>query len=776
MQVTQHNALLYLYFAIVVQAPGHGVAQDPTFIIRITADTSSDQTGEPHYTENQIRGDTSCYMITSSGLSNGVNGWHSIGSGYNTVFYRDWNMACINLYDFLYRYVRIEVMIGDCSPSAHYGYAYFAGECRPMTIQVNGCNPGSSEAVGVAKVPSDMNGYQWYKSNIGVTDSKDLSDYTIIQGATDSILSVRTQDFVSQTGDTMARQTFLCQLTTFMDPSRPLTSEMVATVNNMKPFLKLDSIVNCNRGITLTDRSRAAFDDGMEINQVDTALTEWFFYEDEMPAGNPVHTATGGTVHYEYATAGIHSVVVRSHTGQTGDSACYNEKTVQIRTMEPPDVKVKLSDQDICAGDSVILTNVTPGATWTRWVLTQGDSLVADTVTRTTVLPKWPYYETTNVTLYTHTAQYTLQDTNVDGVQDKIYCVGRYDTVIRVQPYPEVEFTGELVVCKGSPAVITAQAKYEDGSDYAGCTYAWYEMLYGNTPIAEGATLTIDISGDRTFFVAATSTNGCTTWDSIKVMLVSPKLKSDKIAICTGDTVMLWGERAATYEWSSNPTDDASFWGQENNDTIIVMPKHTTTYTLVGRGSNGCGATSISQQITVYDYPIPMVQLTPDYIDSENPRVQFSDISPNATNSLWDFGNGKTSTTRSIVHTFTDLDADSLLISLHTCNPLNCCNDTTFYIPVGIFSVWYPNAFTPRLESNNTFRAYTNNVLVDYEIFIYNRQGALVFHSVDPHEGWDGFHNGEPCPQGTYVYIATYKRDDGSTRTLSQKGTVTLLR
>ncbi len=774
MRVTPQNAMLYLYFAIVVEAPGHGPTGDPTFVIRISADTATTPSG--NYVVNRIHHDTSCYMITSDGVTNGVNGWHSVGSGYNAVVYRDWNMACINLYDYLYRYIRIEVMIGDCAAQGHYGYGYFAGDCKPMTISVNGCNSGSSDTVGIAKVPSNMNGYQWYKSKTGVIANKDLANYDIIEGATDSMLAVRTEDFVSSvTGDTLVQNTFLCQMTTFMDPTKPLVSEMTATVSNMKPMLKVDSILDCSRGITLMDRSRVVYNAGTEVNSVDTTRTEWSFYEDEMPVGTPVHTDTGGTAYYEFANAGAHSVVVRTYTHRT-DTVCYNEKTVKIRTLEPPAVRIELSDQDICSGDSIYMYDRTPGATWHRWVLTQGDSLVADTLTRTAVLPAWPYYETTHVTLYSHTAQHTVRDTNMDGAVENVYCIGRYDTVIRVQQYPIIEITGETIVCKGEPAVATATAKHRDGSNYEGCTYAWYEMWHGNTPISEGATLTINITGDRVFYVAATSSNGCTSWDSVQLMLVDPKLSCDKKAICTGDTVMLWGSRAATYEWSSNPTDDASFWGQENNDTIIVTPQHTTTYTLVGRGSNGCGATSISQQITVYEYPIPAVQLTPNFIDSENPRVQFSDVSPNGTNSLWNFGNGETSTTRSIVHTFNTLDADSLLISLHTCNPLNCCNDTSFYIPVGIFSVWYPNAFTPRLENNNTFRAYTNNVLVDYEIFIYNRQGALVFHSVDPHEGWDGFCNGEPCPQGAYVYIATYKRDDGSTRTLSQKGTVTLLR
>jgi gliding motility-associated-like protein len=774
MTVSPQNAMLYLYFAIVIQAPGHGVADDPTFVVRVSVDTSANNTGT--YTCNRIHHDTSCYMVPSTNVSNGVNGWHTIGSSYNTIAYRDWRMACINLYDYLYSHIRIEVMIGDCSQSGHYGYCYFAGDCKPMTMSVDGCNAGSSDTVGIATVPSGMNSYQWYRSKTGVLSNKILANYTLMPGATDSVLALHSNDFVNEVSlDTLFQNTFLCQLTTYMDPTKPLRSEMLATVNNMKPVVAVDSILQCDRTVTLQNISQVVFDNNDQRNQVDTSRTVWNFYNAEQPVGTPVYTTTGGVASYQFANAGPHSATVRTYTYRT-DTVCYNEKPVYIRAIEPPTVRIELSDQNICAGDSVYLYDRTPGSTYHRWVISQGGNVIMDTVMRTAVLPKWPYNKTTHITLYSHTNQVSYRDTNNDGVVDAVYCIGQADTDIVVQQYPHISITGETVVCKGSPANAVATALDGNGGTYAGCTFAWYEMLHGTTPVIQGATLEREITGDKKFYVTATSSYGCTTWDSVTLMLVDPTLTTNKKAICTGDTVMLYGSKAATYEWSSNPDDDASFWGQEHKDTIIVSPKHTTSYTVVGKGSNGCGATAISQKITVYDYPIPTVQLTPGYIDSENPRVQFNDVSPNGTNSLWNFGNGETSTTRSIVHTFTHLNEDSILIILNSCNPLGCCNDTQFYIPVGIFSVWYPNAFTPRLETNNTFHAYTNNVLVDYEIFIYNRQGALVFHSVDPHEGWDGFCNGEPCPQGAYVYIATYKRDDGSTRTMSQKGTVTLIR
>ena len=155
--------------------------------------------------------------------------------------------------------------------------------------------------------------------------------------------------------------------------------------------------------------------------------------------------------------------------------------------------------------------------------------------------------------------------------------------------------------------------------------------------------------------------------------------------------------------------------------------------------------------------------------------MQFADLSENGTTSLWNFGNGATSTTRTVVHTFTDLSQDSILITLITGNALGCSDTLEFYIPVGIFAVWFPNAFTPKLETNNVFKPFTANKLTDYELHIYDRGGALVFSTTDVEEGWDGTYKGKECKQGTYVYIATYRRE-GVERLMSQKGTLTLIK
>ena len=117
---------------------------------------------------------------------------------------------------------------------------------------------------------------------------------------------------------------------------------------------------------------------------------------------------------------------------------------------------------------------------------------------------------------------------------------------------------------------------------------------------------------------------------------------------------------------------------------------------------------------------------------------------------------------------------DSLMIVLNIENAMCAATDT---VHVGVLraEILFPNVFTPSLESNSFFKAYTTAVS-DFELWIYDRRGDLVFHSTDIDEGWDGTNDGRPLPQATYVYKCHYRDQITPNGWQSKTGTVTLLR
>ena len=87
-----------------------------------------------------------------------------------------------------------------------------------------------------------------------------------------------------------------------------------------------------------------------------------------------------------------------------------------------------------------------------------------------------------------------------------------------------------------------------------------------------------------------------------------------------------------------------------------------------------------------------------------------------------------------------------------------------------------PNAFCPTHPTmNNVFLPVNSFVtLENYHMYIFNREGNLLFHSNYPDMGWDGTYNGKILPMGCYVYKITYTY--GSDGVYEAVGTVTLVR
>ena len=775
MNITPDNALVTIWYALSLEYAGHPQGQNPEFSITIEKQVKDalgnnvyDANGNPVWT--LAGGDTLCYIKeapSSSQLSSLQPPYHNY---QNSNIYRDWNKVMVNLFGLLYNTVRIKIAAGDCSQHGHYAACYFAGECQPMALRANGCAAGESNEVARIEAPKGAT-YQWYRSKTGklVGDARNSDNsYVLIPNETSDVLNVNMEHFVrTDNGQSVTQTTIMCKMTTQMNESYPLVSRIYTDVGNTKPVIVVDSALDCNAGITMTDLSYAPYSPD-DTNRVDTSATQWQFYSSYPPTEQTlVGTYTGGTVHHTYETGSTannhYSVKVR--TTAFGRS-CWNEKTVEIRTIKPPRASINLQRDSLCEGDSIYIFNMTPGAAYTEWTIIGSDTL--NMVAPTTV-SHFGFDTTSTVLLLTRNNVHYMSDTNADGILDPVYCYVNSNTTVHVEEYPELEVIGDTIVCNGTQAIVNVTSQNPQ------TVYDWFVSMNSSNPLqANTATLTTMPTHDERYYVKAHTPFGCTSWDSINIYIVDPRLQVPVTEICDNETVKLYASNAYSYTWTSMP-DDPSMNGQINNDTLIVTPHTTTTYTLTGHGMNDCSATPLTQTIRVYPYPVPTVEMSPNFIDSEEPVVTFRDASPGATTSLWNFGNGNTSTERQLRYTFTDLSEDSVLVSLTTGNELECTSDTQFYVPIEIFSVWMPTAFTPDESTNNEFSLFTHNQLEYFSFNLYDRKGNRILYTTDQNFKWDGTYNGHKCPQGVYVYTCTYRRP-GTTDIVTRRGTVTLLR
>ncbi len=116
-------------------------------------------------------------------------------------------------------------------------------------------------------------------------------------------------------------------------------------------------------------------------------------------------------------------------------------------------------------------------------------------------------------------------------------------------------------------------------------------------------------------------------------------------------------------------------------------------------------------------------------------------------------------------------------------NEFNCWTyDTTRVIVDCVPTIYAPNAFSPNatLPENQTFRVFPTFV-GDFEIYIYNRWGELIYYSDDldymVNVGWDGVKDGKQLPLGTYAYVIRYRSITQPERGVLEKpGGVTIIR
>ncbi len=127
------------------------------------------------------------------------------------------------------------------------------------------------------------------------------------------------------------------------------------------------------------------------------------------------------------------------------------------------------------------------------------------------------------------------------------------------------------------------------------------------------------------------------------------------------------------------------------------------------------------------------------------------------------------------LHYTVNHDHDSVLVQLVAAYD-RCFDTASHVIPIYSHDFFAPNVFTPGRIDNNRFRVYVEGV-EHYSLYVYNRQGLLVFHTDDPSAEWDGaLPSGEPCPQGAYIWVVRYSVEVPNAECITHRGMVTLLR
>jgi len=238
--------------------------------------------------------------------------------------------------------------------------------------------------------------------------------------------------------------------------------------------------------------------------------------------------------------------------------------------------------------------------------------------------------------------------------------------------------------------------------------------------------------------------------------------------------------------WNAVPIDDA-LEGQERQTVVKVAPQSLTEYMVFVdyRETPFCPTTArltlrpviidtasvkVNPQILTYDnLSFDAYDLTTEHARSQRPgeieqwqRTWYVD------------GVRQWERDRHLARE-ADAESDSVIVALEVYNGI--CYDTALtVIPIRRVALFAPNIFTPLEADNNRFVVVTTGV-IDAELYIYNREGLLVYYTSDLSHGWDGRTNdGKICPQGNYVWRLNYHATDRPHHLRTEVGSVILLK
>jgi gliding motility-associated-like protein len=172
------------------------------------------------------------------------------------------------------------------------------------------------------------------------------------------------------------------------------------------------------------------------------------------------------------------------------------------------------------------------------------------------------------------------------------------------------------------------------------------------------------------------------------------------------------------------------------------------TYTLNSiTDLNGCaGNVSGVAIIVVNPLPIASFSFMPQPVDINNPTVYFTDLSSGHVAGVYDFGDGITEPTMlggQLSHTYLDTGSYQVLYSVTSIDGCIASVSHTIIIDPA-FLIYIPTAFTPNRDGKNDVFIPIMMGIDEYNFYIYDRFGELIFETENQLEGWDGIANSPP--------------------------------
>jgi gliding motility-associated-like protein len=279
-----------------------------------------------------------------------------------------------------------------------------------------------------------------------------------------------------------------------------------------------------------------------------------------------------------------------------------------------------------------------------------------------------------------------------------------------------------------------------------------------------GANQSVTPLVSTTFVVTVTDANGCTASQNVPVTVNPLPVVVTGADVTQGCAPVCVNFSDLSTIASGSITSWAWDFGDGNTSTVQNPPLHcydsagVYDVTLIVVSSDGCTQTiTMNNYIEVFANPTAAFGAGPQPTTILNPEICFTDSSTLAVQWDWNFGDFLNSASTAQNPCFTYNEADCYLVTLEVTSADGCTDIDTQTVCIGPdVSIYVPNTFTPNGNGlNDIFIPVTIGIDPEnYELWIFDRWGNMIFYTNELDEGWDGRVQGHPdiVQQDTYVW------------------------
>jgi PKD repeat protein len=427
----------------------------------------------------------------------------------------------------------------------------------------------------------------------------------------------------------------------------------------------------------------------------------------------------GVTLSYEWLPTGQTTASVSVSPTQTtlytvnvyGQYGCFSTDTATVfvdTTLISPVVSLNPDTLNICQG-------------------TTGTYTLAAICDVTTATFSWAGstggpINSTNDTLTVNTPNQTITYT-VTATDPANGCKSSATSSLFVRPKPTVNISSPTqTICKNGTAVINLNIGNTGGALTSTYTTTW------NPSGLTGTSISVTPDSNTYFVATVTSAYGCQRIDSLLInvdtTLISPSITVTPsiVDLCAVNltSVQLVASTDATlptYVWTPNNVGST-------NDTVVVNPTNTTSYTVTVTDQFGCSSSALS---VVNVNASPTANFTS--VLGANNTVDFTSTSVSGSTFSWTFGDGSTSAIENPTHTYAT--PGTYDVTLVVTNAGGCSDTIVNSIVVTNTSSINENDLLSKLNvfpnpSNGLFNVQFNSTDASTKLTVLNLLGEVI--------------------------------------------------